>query len=125
MCTLYSANNQCLLCQPTFTLNNYGKCNKKEDACLMTDARNTTKCLKCHFGTVLSNGKCIGTINCAKNEANCSNCINGFALDRSRKICIDRTGKCQRISGNKGICSKCINNYKRNGFRCIPNTENV
>jgi len=63
-CTLYGPTNQCFLCQPTFSLDNNGRCLKNGSPCLSSDPADDNLCIECGFGTILNNGKCQGTINC-------------------------------------------------------------
>lgn len=86
MCTLYGADHQCRACQPTYSLSK-GQCVKDYSGCIEYDRNDTSKCLKCAFGTVLNDNRCQGTINCNGSALVCTQCEIGFTLKNGN--CVD------------------------------------
>jgi proprotein convertase subtilisin/kexin type 5 len=121
-CTLYGPSKQCFACQPTYSLDNSGSCLKNGKACLATDPADDTVCVNCGFGTVLSKGQCLGSINCANTENPCSACASGFF--RANGSCTDISGNCGTL-GSNGICVSCNPGFVLNGYRCVADNVTI
>ena len=64
-CTVYSPNNQCFVCQPSFELSG-NKCVKEYSGCVSKNNFDQS-CYECAFGKILVDGVCRGSLNCANN----------------------------------------------------------
>jgi hypothetical protein len=118
-CTVYSPEDKCLECQPTFALVG-GKCEKEYSACLSRKLTDLNKCSYCEIGTVLSNDTCVGTPLCTNSQNGvCNECVNGFIAIGN--MCIDNTGNCA-ILGTKGLCLNCKPGFSLQGYICIKDS---
>ena len=64
-CRIYKTTSQCEQCEPTYKTTLAGLCEKDYSGCILRSK--TKKCEACIEGTILSQGRCYGTVGCQNN----------------------------------------------------------
>jgi hypothetical protein len=113
-CNLYLTAGQCMRCLPTYVLID-GACLRDYSGCLQNST--TLVCTKCSSELVLSNGKCIGALNCLRFDGSCQECASGFSLVKS--VCVAATSNCISPHPTNGVCQQCQKGFDLVGFKCV------
>ncbi|KAL7717342.1 Serine-threonine protein kinase [Entamoeba marina] len=101
----YYYGDHCELCESSYYLEN-GYCSNCSDNCIK--CVNSTTCLECSEGMMLTAGSCQEDVNCLRpsSYSGCLECVSGWYIDEDVKCsqCPSQCEKCLNSTYYKGTC---------------------